>query len=232
MPRLSCLLLLAFLPFCQFLLGSEGKKVHLFILSGQSNMAGLDPAVSFTPTLKKALVEDEVIVIKSAQGGQPIRRWYKAWKAPEDAEVKKAKGETVPGDLYDVLLKKVKEGIQDKKLDTITFVWMQGESDAQRGPVNVYEASLRGLIKQLRDDLKRPDVRVVIGRLSDFKKGQPGWDTVRSAQEKVVKEDPLAALVDTDDLNGANNDLHYNQKGYEELGRRFATRALELLHTK
>lgn len=53
---------------------SAAGKTHLLILSGQSNMAGLDPAVSFTPTVRKALAGDEVIIVKHARGGQPIRR--------------------------------------------------------------------------------------------------------------------------------------------------------------
>jgi hypothetical protein len=211
---------------------AEAGKVRLFILSGQSNMAGLNPDISFTPTLRKTFPNDDVIVVKSAQGGQPIRRWYRGWKAPTGVDVKKAKGETGNGDLYDVLMSKVKGAGKGKTIDTITFVWMQGEADAQRGLAGIYEASLRGLIKQLRDDLKRPDVTVVIGRLSDFKNGQAGWDAVRAAQEKVVKEDPLAVLVDTDDLNGPSNALHYDKKGYEELGRRFAVRAVALLSGK
>ncbi len=32
--------------------GHEGR--HLFILSGQSNMVGMDPQVSFTPTVAKS----------------------------------------------------------------------------------------------------------------------------------------------------------------------------------
>jgi hypothetical protein len=43
------------------------KKVRLFILSGQSNMAGLDPKVSFTPAVEKAFADDEVIVVKHAR---------------------------------------------------------------------------------------------------------------------------------------------------------------------
>lgn len=208
--------------------GSGGGKTRLFILSGQSNMAGLNPDLSFTPAVKKAFADDEVIVVKSAQGGQPIRRWYKNWKAPADVEVKLKPGEKGNGDLYDVLMSKVQPAIAGKKIDSVTFVWMQGEADAQRGMSSVYEESLRGLIKQLRDDLKRPDLSFVIGRLSDFKNGTPGWDAVRAAQEKVAKEDPLGAWVDTDDLNGPNNDLHYNREGYVELGRRFAAKCIEL----
>ncbi len=205
--------------------GEDAKKTRLFILSGQSNMAGLNPDLSFTPAVKKAFPEDEVIVVKSAQGGQPIRRWYKGWKAPADAQVKPGEKN---GDLYDVLMSKVHAAIAGKKIDSVTFVWMQGEADAKRGMASLYEESLRGLIKQLRDDLKRSDMTFVIGRLSDHLNGTAGWDAVRAAQEKVAKEDPLGAWVDTDDLNGPKNDLHYTRDGYVELGSRFASKSIEL----
>jgi hypothetical protein len=204
-------------------------KTRLFILSGQSNMAGLNPDVSFTPALKQAFADDEVIVVKSAQGGQPIRPWYKAWTAPQNAKVPPSKTTQQPGDLYDALMARVKPAIEGKAVDTIAFVWMQGERDAKEGLSAVYADALRGLIKQLRDDLKRPDVAFVIGRLSDCNKGDQHWDAVRAAQEKVANDDPRAAWVDTDDLNGPKDALHYTKDGYEELGRRFATKAIELL---
>lgn len=69
---------------------ADGKKVRLFLLSGQSNMVGIEPDEVFTPAVKKAFPDDEVIVVKFAKGGRPIRNWVKAWKStkPDD----KAKG--------------------------------------------------------------------------------------------------------------------------------------------
>ena len=59
----------------------EGK--HLFILSGQSNMAGLRPEESFTPAVEAEFGIENVIIVKSARGGQAIRRWYKDWQPLE-----------------------------------------------------------------------------------------------------------------------------------------------------
>lgn len=210
------------------LVWAEGKT-RLFILSGQSNMAGLKPELSFTPAVKKAFVGDEVIVVKHAVGGQPIRRWYKAWKVPEGVAIK---GANKPGDLYDVLMGQVGVATKGKTIDSVVFVWMQGERDANEKLDAVYEASLRGLIDQLEKDLKRTDVQVVIGRLSDFRKSQPTWDAIRAAQVKVGESDPRFGWVDTDDLNGPTNSLHYTKEGYVELGVRFATRAIELINRK
>jgi arylsulfatase A-like enzyme len=43
---------------------SAEQKKHLFILSGQSNMAGLNPEISFTPAVETAFGKDNVIVVK------------------------------------------------------------------------------------------------------------------------------------------------------------------------
>jgi len=201
---------------------AEGK-VRLFILSGQSNMAGLPPEVSFTPTVKEAFAGDEVIVVKDAAGGQPIRQWYKKWKPADGPAPEKT------GELYDRLMTKVNAAIKDKNVDTISFVWMQGERDAKEQHSAVYAASMKGLIEQLRTDLKRNDVTVVIGRLSDNLKNHAHWDGVRAAQVKVAEEDPLADWVDTDDLNGPKDGLHYDKPGYAELGKRFAEKTIALL---
>ena len=207
----------------------QTKNVRLFILSGQSNMAGLNPKISFTPTIIKAFSEDEVIVVKDARGGQPIRRWYKAWKPPVGSSFKARKPN---GDLYNRLMGKVRAAIRGKKLSSVSFVWMQGERDAREKLSAVYAKSMAGLIKQLREDLRRPDMTVVIGRLSDYAKGKAHWDAVRAAQVKVAKADKLADWVDTDDLNGPRNGLHYNKAGYAELGRRFAVKTIALLRKK
>lgn len=76
----------------------EGEK-HLFILSGQSNMARLDPNEAFTPAVNQAFGKDNVIVVHDAKGGQPIRRWYKKWKsanAEEPAPAAKAPAPSRP----------------------------------------------------------------------------------------------------------------------------------------
>ena len=201
---------------------SSNAKVHLFILSGQSNMAGLKPALSFTPMVEKSLEGDECIVVKSAQGGQPIRRWYKAWKP--------AKGDTPKADglLYDKLIVAVKKGVAGRKYDTVTFVWMQGERDAKERHGDVYEKSFAGLVKQLSEDLGRNDLNFVIGRLSDFSKA-PHWEQVRAAQVQVAEDSSRGAWVDTDDLNGPKNGLHYPKDGYLEMGKRFADAAVKLI---
>lgn len=210
-------LLIASVLLCTTLVAAAKGKVRLFVLSGQSNMAYLNPDDTFTPAVKKAFPDDEVIVVRYAVSGTPISMW---WKDP-----KTGKG----GNLYDVLMSKVKKAIEGRTPDTIAFLWMQGERDAKAGLSAAYTEALQGLIKRVREDLKHPGVAVVIGRISDHLNGQEHWDAVRAIHEKVAKEDPRGVMVDTDDLNGANNDLHCDKDGFLELGRRFAAKTVELL---
>ena len=78
-PALLCCLFWSGVLVASASSASEPGKVRLFILSGQSNMSKLNPDISFTPTVKKAFPGDQIIVIKDASGGQPIRQWYKNW---------------------------------------------------------------------------------------------------------------------------------------------------------
>lgn len=214
--------------------GAAGGK-HLFILSGQSNMQGLDPQISFVPAVEKEFGKEKVIVVKDAMGGQPILRWYKQFKAPDGTAPAKT------GDLYDRLMEKVNAAIDGERLKSVTFVWMQGERDAREKNGEVYAESLRGLRDQLAANLGRDDLNFVIGRISDFDMSNqryPHWTKIREAQVEVAESDPRAAWVDCDDLNSGMNskgkmvkdDLHLSIEGYKTLGRRFAEAAIQRIH--
>lgn len=213
------------------------SQTHLFILSGQSNMASLDPKPSFIPAVEKEYGKDNTIVVKFAKGGQPIRRWYKDFKYPDNREIKNKKQ---IGDLYDVLMKKIKAAIKGKKYDTATFVWMQGERDAKEELADVYADSFKGILKQLKEDLKKESIYFVIGRLSDFdmqNKKYKHWTRIRDIQVKLAEEDKNGQWVNCDDLNdGKNkkgkdikNDLHMSVEGYKIMGDRFAKKAISLI---
>ena len=196
---------------------ADPVKLRLFVLSGQSNMSHLNPDDAFTPTVKAAYPHDEVIVVRYAGSGTPISQWWKDTKTGQG------------GGLYDVLMAQVKKALSGKTPDTVAFVWMQGERDAKGGMSGSYSNALHGLIQRVRDDLKHPDLAVVIGRLSDHLNGTKHWDAVRAIQEKVATEDRRGGWVDTDDLNGGNNDLHCTKEGFLKLGRRLAAKSVELL---
>jgi len=233
------ILITAFLLFltCFTINSSAQNTAHLFILSGQSNMKRLDPAERFTPRVVEEYGTQNVIVVKEAQGGQPIRRWYKGWNDLVGNDTISS------GDIYEVLMEKVNQSIKGIDPLSITFLWMQGEKDANEGNGEVYKAALKGLIQQLRSDMQRADIYFVIGRLSDFDMDNSkyqDWTMIREIQVEVADEDSLATWVNTDDLNdGINNkgnqvsnDLHSTPEGYKIFGTRLAESAIELIKKK
>jgi len=209
--------------------------IHLFIFSGQSNMARFKPNEEFQSLVEAEFGKENVIIVKEAKGGQPIRRWYKKWQS--------ASGEAPDstGDIYDLLMDKVRTSIQGQTLKSVTFIWMQGERDAKDSQAEVYEESLKGILTQLQGDLQFDDINFVCGRLSDFgmdNKKCPHWTMIRDIQQSFAESYPRGAWVNTDDLNdgedkkGKNrqNALHYTVEGYKILGERYAAEAIRLIN--
>ena len=227
--KLPSLLLL----FFAFILPAAADDRHLFILSGQSNMQGLKPESAFLPELKKLLPDADIVHVKFAQGGQPIRKWVKNWD--EIAAKHGLKGFEDPGNFYDKILSLAKAEIEKGKPETITFLWMQGEKDAKTNVADAYEESFKTLIANLRKDLDAPEMHFVVGRLSDHKPASGQWEEVRKILVKVAEEDPHGAWVDTDDTNDkvkqgkAHDDLHYTKEGYDLFGRRLARQAVRMI---
>lgn len=223
----------------------QAKPVHIFILSGQSNMAGMKPEIGFLPEAKILFSDEEVVYIKVAKGGQPISLWVKEWSdiaQKHQIDIKRVKGKETETPYYQSILTKYRELLKKHpKPASVTFCWMQGERDAKEKFDAAYADALKQLIGNLRRDLKQPNMNVVIGRISDYgDTGNSNWQAVRKAQVDVANNDPKASWVDCDDLNdGINNkgkeiknDLHYSREGYQILGKRFARQAKALVDGK
>ena len=226
-------------------LHAADKPAHLFILSGQSNMAGMNPKLGFEPEAAALFPNANVAYIKVAAGGQPIRYWVTEWdeiakKHGIDPAKARAADKNKGTIYYQPILDQFAELLKKHPNPaSVTFCWMQGERDAKTNLDAAYSDALKQLIANLRRDLKQPDMNFVIGRLSDF--GKPGdapWQTVRKVQVEIANSDPRGAWVDCDDLNNkerngvVSNDLHYTPSGYELLGRRYVRQAKALIDGK
>ena len=117
---------------------------------------------------------------------------------------------------------------------------MQGERVAREGLADRYIDSFEGIITQLEGDLRRKDINIVTGRLSDFdmeNKTYPHWTRIRDLQVTFADSKANAAWVDTDSLNTGLNkqgnqirdDLHYSVSGYKLFGGRLAEKAIQLI---
>ena len=243
---LLTLILTLILTASIFAKAETDQPVHLFILSGQSNMQGMDPETGFMTEATKLFGDEKVVYIKVAKGGQPICRWLEEWETiateaglDENHRKRIHKGGEV--EFYQPILDQYEEMLkQHPKFASITFCWMQGERDAKMQWASVYEESLMGLYQQMSEDLGRDDIIFVVGRLSDNGIGKEQWDQIRVIQVKVADSDDKFAWVDTDDLNDGKNrkgreikdDLHYSSEGYRIFGERMAAEAIQRIKGK
>ncbi|MHC4207489.1 MAG: sialate O-acetylesterase [Planctomycetota bacterium] len=231
---------------------SDGK--YLFILSGQSNMQGMNQKLTFEPRVFEEFGEQNVLIVKEAIGGRPIRMWIHDWAPADDWKVDPNIPGTKPptreenGVMYQSMMQKIATETKGAKPKAIAFCWMQGERDARERHSAVYERSLKKLFSQLKEDFPGIQMVFVIGKLSDFGKDNkqkfyPEWEEVCRAQEKVAADTPNCTIIGTDDLNtGASpphwktkkvtqrvDDLHMSADGYKILGLRFAEESIKLL---
>ena len=216
---------------------SPAPDRHLFILSGQSNMTpGLKGG--FANAVAEHYGKENVAIAAHSKNGRGIRFWDQEYTYPDGYIVKGKKKPPTAGSLaqhgedYIPLMKSVRKAGDSKSFKTVTFVWMQGESDAGRDLGPFYAASFTRVLNRLKADTERSDINFVIGRVSDAGLGGPneeGWKHVRAIQMKLADDAEYGAWINTDDLNGPDNDVHYPREQCGILGARFAEKAIELV---
>jgi hypothetical protein len=112
---------------------------------------------------------------------------------------------------------------------------MQGESDAwYPGSALKYEKNLKHLMGMMRAALRRDDISVIIGQISDSKKDSDGTyfdygNIVRYAQKCFVAKDSNAALVTSTEKYDYIDAAHYTSKDFIDLGIQFAEKLSVLL---
>jgi hypothetical protein len=235
-PRESVLLIFLSILSCGLSATPKKSGNHLFVLSGQSNMTGGLKA-GFAKTVEDAFGKDKVVVVHHSKSGRGIRFWDKDYEFPENY---KFPGKGVPsertklqhGQEYGPLIEKAREAFDGKPFDSITFVWMQGESDGKRGLGSAYEKSFLRLLGRLETDLGRKDVAFVIGRINDSYVSDPNWKAMRDVQVKLAEDTDHGEWIDTDDLSEPEHGVHFSKESYPILGSRFARKAITLISKK
>lgn len=205
---------------------------HLFILSGQSNMtAGLTKG--FTDTVENAFGKENVTVAMSMKSGRGLRYWCSDYRYSDNHKPSEQE-QADNGSLYKPLIDAVETAAGDKFFGRVTFIWMQGESDALKGRGDVYAENFLKLLDKLKTDLKRETMPFVMGRISDHDMKNPNWTSMREVQVKLAESHADGAWIDTDDLNGGEasipgGEMHYPKAESVTLGVRFANKAIAMI---
>jgi len=225
-------------------------NLHLFLLAGQSNMAGrggVEPrdrephprvlALSRNGEWQPAI--DPIHFDKPCAGVGPGRAFARVLaEANESVTVGlipcAAGGSPIstwqPGGYweqtrsrpYEDAVARVRRATEDGVLKAV--LWHQGESDATPELAEGYAASLRELIARLREDLGDRCLPFVIGQLGRFdgKPWSPEREEVNRAHIAVAEEDPAAVFVSSEGLTSIGDRVHFDAASQREFGRRYA----------
>lgn len=195
--------------------------------------------LTFAAELQKAFPNQNIAIIKYAVGGTGLhlKTGYDNW-SPDFTD-----GDSQ--NQYDYALNTINNAYQNRDIDgdgvmdtliPAGIVWMQGEADAHTSPqsANAYFANLKRLMTLLRAALRKDDIPVLVGKITDSQMGEedimPYIDVVHAAQSLFVEQDVCAGyMTDIDNYQHNPKDpWHYKSQGYIDMGKDFANVFIKL----
>lgn len=224
------------------------QNVWVFILAGQSNMAGrgfVEPGD--TIPVKKVLAinkEEQLIIAK-----EPLHFYepnltgldcgYSFGKAlikniPDSVSVllipaavggssiNQWLGDSVHRNvkLFSNFLEKLAIGKQYGIIKAI--LWHQGESDANERDIPLYKKRLTELIVRFRFSAGDDSLPVLLGELGSFSNDKENWKLINRAINEYSLQDRNTSVISTVDLEHKGDGIHFDSKGQRALGKRFA----------
>ncbi len=236
------------------------EKFHLFLLVGQSNMAGrgkVEPedqvpnprVLTLTKEGTWVPAVDPIHFDKPAAGVGPGRSFGLAL-AEQNPDITVGLipcaaggspiGVWVPGGVweqtkskpYDDAIARAKRALQDGVLKGI--LWHQGEADSSPAKAAAYGEALEALIKRFRTELNAPEVPVVIGQLGQApsKCWGPGAQTLTANERALTERVPNTVLVPSDGLTFNEDKVHFDAASQRTFGKRYAEAYLKLVAPK
>ncbi len=123
---------------------------------------------------------------------------------------------------WDDMVKRVSLALPAGTLKGI--LWHQGESDSKPVLAQAYEPKLHDLIARLRQELKAPAVPFIAGQMGKFE-GVPWGEEeviVDAAHQSLAKKVPHTAFVSAEGLKHKGDKIHFDSASFRELGKRYA----------
>lgn len=228
----------------------DKERFHLFLLAGQSNMAGrgiigeedkkIHPRILMLTQEGNWTPAEHPIHFDKTVAGVGLSKSFAEVLVEADKDVviglipAACGGSSIttwkPGGYhpqtkshpYDDAMDRTRIAIQGGTLKGI--LWHQGESDSTPGFSEFYEMRLRILIDRFREDLGSPSLPFIIGQLGQFeaKPWTPHRFTINNAHTSVAKDTPLVRFVSSDGLTPKDDLTHFDSPSLREFGKRYA----------
>jgi hypothetical protein len=231
------------------------EKCHLYLLIGQSNMAGRGKVEAEDrkahPRVLVLNKEDEWVPAvdplhfdKSIAGVGPGLAFGKAMAdASKDTTIglipcaaggspisvwkKDGYWSQTRSKPYDETLRRV--AVARKRGVLKGILWHQGESDSTEKDAKLYADRLADLMTRLRRDLEAPDMPILVGGLSEpLRNKNEHARLVDQALRDVARKDTRSAYVDSDKLTLMADNTHFDAASAREFGRRYAKAILDM----
>ena len=241
--------------FILFSFTSDVPKLDLFLLIGQSNMAGRGEITSdYKYTNKHIFMLDKdnnwvqaqhpLHFDKKAAGVGPGLEFAKVLLEQNSSRrigiIPCAQGGSsistwFTGELhnqtkkypYDYAIERTKVALKQGELKGI--LWHQGESDRKAEKAIKYKERWIAMMNNFKQDLEIDDVPIVLGEISWFKPQASPYNRIINEQiREIAREYPNTALVIEKGLSCKSDYVHYDSKSATELGRRYAQAFLNL----
>lgn len=226
------------------------QQVHLFLLIGQSNMAGrgvVEPQDKLPHPRVVMLSKDgqwvpavDPMHFDKAAAGVGLGRTFGIQIAeahpgitvglipcavggsPIDAWQPGAFYAPTRSHPWDDALRRAKLALQSGVLKGI--LWHQGESDANDKLAPGYEAKLHDLIQRLRAELAAPEVPFLAGQMGHFPDSP--WNEAQKQVDQAHRDLPTrvphTAFVSAEGLRHKGDKVHFDAASYREFGKRYA----------
>jgi hypothetical protein len=219
--------------------------LQLFLLIGQSNMAGrgivepqdaeTNPRIfMLTKDLQWTLAKDPLHFDKPNIAGVGLGSEFARVLAKADPQAKIGLipaafgGTTIAqwkpgGALYTDAVARTREAMKNGALAGI--LWHQGEGDSGPENVKVYADQFAAMIAQLRKDLDAANVSVLIGELGRY---EPRWQPFNEALPAAVAKIPNSVIVSSEGLVAKSDHVHFDSPSLRQFGTRYAEAFLKM----
>lgn len=115
-----------------------------------------------------------------------------------------------------------------KKYGQIKAVlWHQGESDANKESIPLYKERLVELFTKFRTIIQNDQLPVFIGELGSYSKNNENWQMINNVIHGYSLQDANSSVIKTNDLIHGGDTIHFNSTGQRLLGERFASAYLK-----
>jgi len=241
--------LAGFFAFVACVTHAADANFHLYLLIGQSNMAGrgkieLQDKVAVPRVLMLNKANEWVSAVDPIHfdktiAGVSLGRTFGIVMAKANPKIKIglipcAVGGTPirrwqqKGDLYKAALKRAKVAQKNGVIKGI--LWHQGENDSgKEDTAKIYEQQLHAMIAAWRKDLGDKNIPIVVGEMGRFFKAAKFKPTVDAALRALPGKVKHSAWVSAEGLGHKGDVVHFNAAGYRELGQRYAVAIKKLL---